>query len=126
MTTVVAIGGLLHLGWGVFHLLFPRVFDWPESLASLDVINRAVMKVMNLCLVFGFFAVGYLSLVHGGMLLVPGLGRIILSLTGLFWIFRFLLQLIFFKPGHPVSILLSVFFLLTAATYVYPFWQGGS
>jgi hypothetical protein len=126
VTTVLFVGGLLHLGWGIFHLLFPKVFGWSKSLASLDPLNQGVMKIMNLCLVFGFLSLSYLSLVHGGMLLAPGLGRIIISLTGLFWVFRFVLQLVFFKPGHPVSILLSVFFLLTAAAYLYPFWAGGS
>jgi len=126
LDTSLVGGGLLHLGWGVFHLLFSRVFSWPKSLAGLDPLNRGVMKIMNLCLVFVFFSLGYLSLVHGGLLTAPGLGRIILSLTGLFWVFRFVLQLVFFKPGHPVSLVLSGFFLLTAAAYLYPFWAGGS
>ena len=79
---------------------------------------------MNLCLVFVFLALAYLSLVHGSLLLAPGLGRIAVSLTAAFWLFRFVLQLVYFKLSHPASAVLSVFFVLTGLCYAYPFLRG--
>ncbi len=122
--TILIIGGILHLGWAAFHLGFPRLFKWESALASLDMVQSGIMRIMNLCLVFVFLALAYLSLVHASLLLAPGLGRIILSLTAVFWLFRLVLQLVYFKLGHPASAALSVFFILTMACYAYPFLRG--
>ena len=122
--TVLIIGGILHLGWALFHLGFPRIFKWESALASLDLVQSGIMRIMNLCLVFVFLALAYLSLVHGSLLLAPGLGRIMVSLTAAFWLFRFILQLVYFKLSHPVSAVLSVFFVLTGLCYAYPFLRG--
>lgn len=124
--TVIIIGGILHLGWAAFHLGFPRIFKWESALAPLDVVQSAIMRIMNLCLVFVFLALAYLSLVHGSLLLAPGLGRIVISLTAAFWVFRLILQLIYFKISHPVSAVLTGFFALTALSYIIPFLQGAA
>ena len=122
--TALIIGGILNLGWAVFHLGFPRIFKWETALGPLDFVQAGIMRIMNLCLVFVFFAFAYLSLVHGGLLLAPGLGRIVISLIAVFWIFRLALQLVYFKLKHPASALLSVFFILTSLCYAYPFLGG--
>ena len=122
--TALIIGGILNLGWALFHLGFPRIFKWETTLATTDKVQSRIMRIMNLCLVFAFFAAAYLSLVHGGLLLAPGLGRIVISLIAVFWIFRLALQLVYFKITHPASALLSVFFILTSLCYAYPFLGG--
>ncbi len=122
--TVLVIGGILHLGWAAFHLGFPRIFKWEKALAPLDVVQSGIMKIMNLCLVFVFLAWAYLSLVHASLLVQPGLGRIVVSLVAAFWLFRFILQLVYFKLKHPVSAVLSVFFVVTFLCYAYPFLGG--
>lgn len=55
-------GGVLHIGWAVFHLLFPRIFKWGSALEPLDTVNRSIYQVINLCLTFYFAAAAYLSL----------------------------------------------------------------
>ena len=124
--TILIAGGILNLGWALFHLGFPRIFKWDEALAPLDQIQAGIMRIMNLCLAFVFFIFAYLSLVHGPMLLEPGLGRILISLIAAFWIFRLILQLVYFKLSHPASAVLAVFFILTALCYAYPFLQGAA
>ena len=122
--TILLIGGILHLAWAGFHISFPRIFKWETALAPLEFVQAGIVRIMNLCLAFGFLALAYLSLVHGGLLLQPGLGRIIVALTGLFWVFRFILQVMYFKLSHPTSAVLSVFFVLTALCYAYPLFRG--
>lgn len=117
-------GGALCLAWAGFHLLFPRLFKWTETLKKLDSVNRAIYQVMNLCLVFLFAALGYLSLVFAPELLSTPLGSKLAGIVGAFWLLRFGLQQKFFKPWHPASLGLSVMFLITAGCYLFPVLQG--
>lgn len=117
-------GGVLHAGWAVFHLFFPRIFKWSEALAQLDIINRNIYQVLNLCLAFFFVAAAYLSLGFGPELLSSVLGRKIIAILGAFWLLRLGLQFRFFKAVHPLSFLLSLLFALTAGVYFYPLMQG--
>jgi hypothetical protein len=117
-------GGVLHAGWAIFHLFFPRIFKWREALPQMDIINRNIYQVLNLCLTFYFVAVAYLSLVFAPEMLGSALGRKIIAIIGAFWLLRLGLQFRFFKAVHPVSLLLSLFFALTAGVYFYPLMQG--
>ena len=113
-------GGVLHLIWAGFHLMFPRIFKWKQSLEDLDSINRATYQVMNLCLAFIFAALGYLSLAFAPELLSPGLGHKLLGIITAFWLLRLSLQFRFYWVTHPASLLLNLFFLLTALSYAFP------
>lgn len=117
-------GGALHVGWAVFHLFFPRIFKWREALTHLDIINRNIYQILNMCLTFYFVAAAYLSLVFGPELLTSALGRKIIAILGAFWLLRLGLQFRFFRAVHPVSLLLSLLFALTAGVYFYPLMQG--
>ncbi|MGD8561867.1 MAG: hypothetical protein PVG03_05005 [Desulfarculaceae bacterium] len=120
----VYLGGVLHAGWAIFHLFFPRIFAWEKTLSNLDQVNRNIYQVINLCLVFYFASAAYLSLAFAPEMLLAGLGRKILAVFGAFWLLRLGLQFRFFRATHPVSLLLSVFFLITSATYLYPLLKG--
>jgi len=45
-------GGLFHLAFVVFHLLFRKLFRWDTELAKLTSLNRAVVPVLNISLVY--------------------------------------------------------------------------
>jgi hypothetical protein len=118
-------GGVLHLGWAGFHLLFPRVFKWSEALAPLDSVNRSIMQVINLCLVFYFAVAAYFSLAFAPELMSTALGRKLLAVFAAFWLLRLALQQRFFRMVHPASLLLSLAFLLTMLAYGLPLvWAG--
>ncbi len=122
---VLYLGGLLHVGWAVFYALSPRVFKWDQSLSDLAPLHQSAHRVMNLCLVFYFAAAAYLTLAFARQLLATSLGRALMTVLALFWMWRFWLQLRYFKGWHPISLLLSLLFLLSAGAYFYPLWQGG-
>lgn len=122
----VYLGGLLHLGWAIFHLLFPRLFEWGKRLEPLDPVNQGIMRVMNLCLTFYFVAAAYLSWYWAEDLLETALGRQLLAVLAAFWLLRLGLQFSYFRATHPTSLLLSFLFLLSAAAYAFPLCYGGS
>ncbi|MBU1276760.1 MAG: hypothetical protein KJ720_15395 [Proteobacteria bacterium] len=118
-------GGVLHLGWTVFHLLFPRIFQWQKALEPLDSLNRSIMQVLNLCLTFYFAVAAYLSLAFAPELLNTPLGRKLVAVFAAFWLLRLALQQRFFRMVHPASLLLSAAFLLTMLAYGIPLVMAG-
>jgi len=118
-------GGVLHVGWAVFHLFFPRIFKWGKALEPLDPVNRNIMHIINLCLCFYFAVAAYLSLSFAPELADSPLGRKLLAVFAAFWLLRLALQQRFFKMTHPLSLLLSLAFLVTMLAYGLPLvWAG--
>lgn len=119
-STAIQAGGLLHLLWAAFHLRFPRMFRWNNALAALDPVNRGVMQVMNLCLVFQFLACASLSLLYADALTGTPLGRAVCAGLASFWLLRLGLQFTHFRAFALRSLLLDVFFAATCAAYALP------
>ncbi|MBI4672039.1 MAG: hypothetical protein HY741_10295 [Chloroflexi bacterium] len=118
--TLLIVGGFFNLGFGLFHLTFWRVFRWKEELASLSFINRGIVQVLNLCLTFVFFVLAYISFFHASELLSTKLGAALLTAIALFWFLRAVEQVIFFRLRRPVSLILTLVFLLGSALYLAP------
>jgi hypothetical protein len=121
-STVIHAGGMFNLLFAAFHMLFRRIFDWDRDLASLNVVNRAVMQILNLCLTFMFLAFAYLSFEHAEELLGTRLGNALLGLIAFFWLLRAIQQVIFFGLRHRLSSALFGLFLVGASLYAYPAW----
>jgi hypothetical protein len=116
---LVKVGGYASIGWVIFHLLFWQLFDWRAELRRLSHLNSGVMQVLNLCLSFVFLLFAYVSLWHTKELLVPGLGRTVALGIGAFWLFRFLLQPLFWGTSL-TSLLFALLFVLMSACYLAP------
>ncbi len=119
--TLLIIGAAFHLGIAVFHVFFARIFGWSEGLSPLGFINRQLMPVMNHCLTFGFMAVAFLSVAFRGELLSSSLGHAVLGLVALFWVWRAVLQVLFFRLKHWVSYAFLILFAGGAAVYGYAY-----
>lgn len=118
--TAILAGGGLHLLWAAFHLAFPRLFRWHESLAGLDRVNRGILRVMNLCLIFMFLAAAWLSLAFTGEISATPLGRALCAALAGFWVFRLGLQFTHFRALDPRSLVLSTLFAATSLAYAAP------
>ena len=116
--TLLIIGGFYHLGFTIFHLFFWRLFHWKKDLASLTIVNRAVMQILNLCLTFVFIVVAYISLFYSFEMLSTNLGKVITASISLFWLIRFAEQLYFFGLKKPFSIILSMLFFAGFIIYL--------
>jgi hypothetical protein len=97
-------------------LALPR-FKWKSSLRLTTPVNRAVMQVMNLCLIFLFIAFSGISFFGREILLNQTAGKLILTFIAGFWFWRALLQLVFFGGQKPVSLLLVMIFLAGSVLY---------
>lgn len=117
---LIFAGGVYTVALIVFHVFFWRIFKWPESLASLNHVNRATMKVINISLTFIFFIFAYISFAHADDLLNTGLGRAMLVLISMLWLFRAVLQLVFYGWRHKASVAFTIYFLLGAFLYSAP------
>ena len=118
--SLILFGGLFHLGFAVFHLFFWRLFKWRKDLSSLNFINRAVMQILNLCLIFVFLAAGLISIFYAHDLVITSLGKIIIISISAFWFIRLIEQVIFFGLRKKLSVVLSVLFALGCIVYLVP------
>lgn len=118
--TLILVGGFYNLAFAVFHLLFWRIFNWKTDLKQVSFLNRAIMQVLNLCLIWVFAIFGYISIFHANDLLASSLGHSLLVLMALFWLFRAIEQIIFFRLKSWGSWLFLAVFLIGVLLYAYP------
>lgn len=117
---LIISGGIYSLALVIFHLLFWRIFNWPETLGTTNYINRATIQVLNVSITFIFAVFAYISFAHTRELLTTQLGRTLLVLISALWFFRAIQQVVFYKLKHVASVGLTFYFLLGAVLYGLP------
>ncbi len=117
---LIIAGGFYTVALIIFHALFWRIFNWPETLMPLNYINRATMQVLNISITFVFFIFAYISFAHTHELINTQLGNSLLVLISCLWLFRAAQQVIFYKLKHKASVGLTFFFLIGAFLYGVP------
>ncbi len=124
MTTeiLVQIGGLYHIGFGVLHLSFPKLFKWKKSLVSLDKSNYALIYVMHIYLMCMFFLLGSIQLFKPSEFLNNSLGTYLLSSFSLLWFIRAGLQIKYFKLKEKSSIIMLIIFLIGSILFLSPIY----
>ena len=116
----VIAGGVYNLAFAIFHFLFWRLFRWKQDLPNLAPVNRAIMQVLNIRLIYVFIGFAYISFFFTNELISTRLGRQILLFIAVFWIMRAGEQKIFFELRNRVSIALFIFFLCGGVIYLLP------
>lgn len=121
MKELLWAGGVHSLAFAFFHLAFRRIFGWERALPKLDFVNQRVYRILNLCLIFVFFWIAYVSLFHADeLLLIPGLGKAFTGGVAIFWILRAAEQVWLFPLKPPLSAGLLALFVLGAILYGVP------
>ena len=132
--SLIIFGGIFHLGFVVFHRFFWRLFKWKparrseyfstleggKDLSSLNFINRAVMQILNLCLIFVFLTAGLISIFYAHDLVFTSLGKILIISISAFWFIRLIEQIIYFGLRKKLSVILSALFALGSIVYIVP------
>lgn len=117
MKAMLITGGILNGLLAVFHMMFWKMFNWKESLQSLDNLQRAVMQVLNIHLILAFILFAYLSLFKIEDMISTGAGRIIMLFIAVFYLIRVINQFIFFDMSYGMSWAIVVYCLVLTGLY---------
>ena len=116
-------GAGYHVALGLFHLGFWRLFQWKQELPRLHPLNRGVLQVLNLVVIYVFFATAAVQLIWTKELLTTGLGRTGLGVITGFWLLRCALQP-FFWPRTPLCWAFTAVFASGALLHGAALWQA--
>ena len=120
MKTLVTVGGFLWLAFFCFHIFFWKLFDWKRDLEKVAKVNKAIMQVLNLCLMLCFMIFAYISIFNADELLTTSLGKSLLVGMVLFAAFRAIEQIIFFDLQNIRSKAVLFFALIGMTIYLIP------
>ena len=119
--TYIKIGGVYNLGFVIFHMLFWKIFNWKKELRLLNVVNKGIIQILNLCLTFVFLIFSYISIFHTTELTSTSLGKTLIFSISLFWFLRAIQQMYFYGLKKRISLILFMIFGLGGLIYLYPF-----
>ncbi len=120
MRTLIISGGFLWLAFFVFHIFFWKLFDWKHDLEKLMKTNKAIIQVLNLCLMLCFLVFSFVSIFQTDELLTTGLGKTLLIGMVLFAFLRAVEQVIFFDLRHIRSKAVLAAALIGTMIYLIP------
>jgi hypothetical protein len=111
MTFAIA-AGVIDLGFAVFHMLFWRLFGWPQQLNGSGPVNAAITQTMNVMLIYLFAAYG-LGLIYFALhpssfaaaFAAAGAGALVL---------RTILQAVYFPMRDRRSLVITPVFVIAA------------
>jgi hypothetical protein len=116
----IIIGGFFHLFWVVFHIFFPKFFKWETALKSIDYFNRSLMHIQSIFLLITFLIFSLAAFIFPGELISTNLGRFLIASFGLFWFFRFFVQIYFFGFKNKISNLFQIVFIFGFLIHLIP------
>lgn len=109
-----------HALFAGFHAGFWKLFSWRTDLPQLSRVNRGILQVLNLCLIYVFAAAAGLLFAFRAECTSTAAGRAVLLVIACFWLLRLIEQFVFFSRRHRVSWLLAGLFALGAALHALP------
>lgn len=122
----IYLGGILTLLIALFHTRFYKLFNWEADFEKLSPFNTMVFYSIHIALLLLFFLIGVFSLIYAKELsLSVGASAGINFVLALFWLWRFIWQIVYFKreQGQKVPLishLLTVVFALLCISYSAP------
>lgn len=94
---IVISCGIFNISFGILHLFFWKLFDWKHDLQRISYYNRATLQILNLRMIYVFVSVGFIIVLFRTDIMYSALGDAILVGVLLFWLGRFIEQLIFLR-----------------------------
>jgi hypothetical protein len=119
-------GGVLSLLMGIFHTQFFKLFKWKKELEKISETNKNIIYTIHIALLLLFFGIAVISLLYAKELsLCIGISFCINLMYAVFWLWRTIWQISYFKPDKnskllPLHYILIVYFSLLFFTYVLP------
>ena len=122
----IYIGGTLTILIGFFHTRFYKLYKWKEEFEKITTLNSLVIYTIHLALMLLFFILGSISIIYAFELSKSvGLAFGFNTLFSLFWLWRFIWQLVYFKKVRGqkksrIGIVLTIAFAILSLTYIIP------
>jgi len=119
-------GGALSLFMGIFHTRFFRLFKWEDEFIKVSQINKKIFYTIHLALLLLFFGIAFISMFYAKELsLSNGLSSGFNLMYSLFWLWRTLWQIFYFKPDRnrqslSIHYILTLYFFLLFVSYFTP------
>ncbi len=117
---LIIIGGIHSLLFAIFHIGFWKIFSWKTALKKLNLPNRAIMQISNLCLIYFFLFVTFVCFFFTQELYASNLGKVFLCGISLFWLIRAIEQFIFLPVNKLFVHALTVLFLAGFTIFLLP------
>jgi hypothetical protein len=117
---MILLGGIHSLCFAFFHMQFWRLFNWKDDLNQLQPINKAIIQIANIRLIYFFLFVATICFIFPIELSTTSLGKFFLGGMSLFWIGRTIEQFVFLKIEHRYIHLLTYLFILGAVLFAIP------
>jgi hypothetical protein len=122
---LLKLGGIFHLICALFHIAFPRMFNWDENLSELSGEKKIIIKqnlhIMNLSLLLLWLIFAVVPFFFPSELLTTSIGKTILFSILVFWIIRiFVLQPILAGIKTKESWQQIIFFLVGFIFFIVP------
>lgn len=122
---LLKIGAVFHLSCALFHIAFPKMFNWNGNLSELSAEKGVIIKqnlhIMNICLLLFWLVFAILPFFFSSELLVSSIGKTILFSIIVFWIIRIvILQPIFVGIKTKESWQMIIFFSIGFLFFLIP------
>jgi hypothetical protein len=122
MISLISIycGGVLTIFMAIFHTQFYKLFKWDAEYRNITAINKKIFFTIHIALLLFFFGFGFLTLFYAQELSrCVGISFGINLIISIFWLWRAIWQIIYFKGKIMHYVLIAYFFLLFV-TYLIP------
>jgi hypothetical protein len=117
----ILFGGVLSLFMAIFHSRLYKMFEWKYELVKLQVRNRRILYSIHIALTLLFFIFALLSLIYfKEMAGCSGMAFGITLLYALFWLWRTIWQVYYFKARTTLHYIMLLIFSLMFISYSIP------
>lgn len=97
---LIFLCGIYALAFAVFHVLFWKLFNWKNDLKKISFVNRAIIQIANLRLIYFFILVSAICFLFPHELSETKFGKFFMIGLSLFCFGRTIEQFIFFKVNN--------------------------
>ncbi len=117
---IIFIGGIHSLFFAVFHMGFWKIFKWKTELIKMNLPNRAIMQILNLCMIYFFLFTASICFFFTKELYASSLGEAFLCGISLFWLARAIEQFIFLPVNKLFVHVLTILFVAGFIIFLLP------
>lgn len=120
MKRMILFGGVYNVLLALFHCVFWKIWSWDTELEKLSFINRWIMQILNVQIIYYFIFIAVICFVFPKELLTTKLGKCFLIGSAGFSFVRAVQQFAFWKQGEVSTIIWTLFFLSGAVLFLVP------